>query len=88
MSIATIHRFTPQNLSYGQRLIEDWISTRSDTYFTQTNIQKDYKAVIEAYVLVVLPGLEDFASAEEFLKWNEVLSGPDKKVWGPFEFIM
>ncbi|KAI8903437.1 hypothetical protein DFJ77DRAFT_444257 [Powellomyces hirtus] len=61
-------------------VIEHWLASRGDDYYdTLLNTQEaelrgHYERVIELYCLHVLPSLEEWESAQDFLEWNEVLS--------------
>lgn len=65
----------------GRELIDNWLSLRSQSIYehnqdeTQAKEGSDgYEKVVEMYTLHVLPRLEDWHSAREFLRYETELS--------------
>ncbi|EIN09962.1 hypothetical protein PUNSTDRAFT_66832 [Punctularia strigosozonata HHB-11173 SS5] len=57
----------------GRTMAEDWLSRRVEVDTTASD-EEGYRKVVEIYVLEILPRLEQWGYAREFLAWQRELS--------------
>ena len=68
-------------------MIEDWLARRPQYAEPGKEEREGYAKVLELYCLHILPRLEDWDYAEDFLQYERELAPDTRKVSGPEHFI-
>jgi hypothetical protein len=74
-------------LAVAREISEDWFASLSDSVLDQISANQDdqvvvlgYNEIVDMYITRILPGMDDFESANTFLQYNSVLSHTKKEV--------
>ena len=73
--------------SLARTTVEIWLASQPDEWFllardkiANPQIAANYERIVELYVLHILPTLEDWESARQFLEYNDTLQEKRKQV--------
>jgi hypothetical protein len=69
-------------LAVAREISENWFASLSDNTLDHMSANQDpgYNEIVDIYITRILPGMDDFESANIFLQYNTVLSQTKKEV--------